>query len=85
MVDMSGGISPYTFFSTAAGPDTLDLYGPPQSALDLYADGSPVARSESAIANAVGSGGVPFLRRADVHAWVLMVAGAIMIHLHMES
>ena len=85
MVDRSNGIDPYMFFSTAAGPDALDLYGPPQGALDLYANGTPVAASESAIANAIGDTGVPFLRRPDVHSWLLLILGAIMIHLHMEA
>lgn len=77
--------NPYQFFSTAAGPDMLDLYGPPQNTLDMYANGSPVASSEAAIANAIGSGGAPFWARADVHALALMVLGAVMIHLHMEA
>jgi hypothetical protein len=77
--------NPYAFFSTAAGPDAQDLFGPPQNVLDTYADGSPVAASESAIANSIGSGGAPFWARADVHALILMVAGAVMIHLHMEA
>lgn len=85
MVDPSSGIDPYTFFSTAAGPDASDVYGPPQSALDLYADGSPVAGSESAIANNIGSGGGGFLMRADVHSLILLIAGAVMVHLHMEA
>lgn len=86
MVEMnSSGIDPYTFFSTAAGPDASDVYGPPQSALDLYADGSPVAGSESAIANAIGSGGAHIWQRPDVHALILLVAGAVMVHLHMEA
>lgn len=86
MVEMnSGGVDPYTFFSTAAGPDASDIYGPPQSALDLYADGSPVAASETAIANSIGSGGAPFFARADVHALILLVLGAVMVHLHMEA
>jgi len=85
MVDASSGIDPYTFFSTAAGPDASDIYGPPQSVLDVYADGSPVAGSESAIANSIGSGGAPFLRRPDVHALGLLILGAVMVHLHMEA
>lgn len=86
MVEMNGnGVDPYTFFSTAAGPDMSDVYGPPQSALDLYADGSPVAGSETAIANSIGSGGAPFWARGDVHALALMILGAVMVHLHMES
>lgn len=86
MVEMNGdGIDPYTFFSTAAGPDASDVYGPPQSALDLYADGSPVAASESAIANSIGSGGASFFMRSDVHALALLVLGAVMVHLHMEN
>lgn len=85
MVDASSGIDPYLFFSTAAGPDASDVYGPPQGTLDLYADGTPVASSESAIANSIGSGGAPFLMRGDVHALALMILGAVMIHLHMEA
>ena len=73
------------FFSTAAGPDAQDLYGPPQGVLDLYADGTPMAAAQTAIANSVGSGGAPFWARADVHALGLMVIGAAMIHFHMES
>lgn len=76
---------PVYFFSTAAGPDAQDLYGPPQSALDLYANGTPMASAQSAIANSVGSGGAPFWARADVHAFVLMLLGAAMVHWHMEA
>lgn len=86
MVEMNGnGVDPYLFFSTAAGPDASDVFGPPQGVLDLYADGSPVAASESAIANSVGSGGAPFFMRQDVHALALLVLGAVMVHLHMEA
>lgn len=86
MVEMNDGtVNPYLFFSTAAGPDASDIYGPPQSALDLYADGSPVAASESAIANNLGSGGGPFWMRGDVHALALLVLGAVMVHIHMEA
>jgi hypothetical protein len=79
---------PTLFFSTAAGPDAIDLYGPPQGTLDLYADGSPVAAAETAIANGVasqGSGAARFWQRPDVHALLLLVAGAAMVHVHMES
>lgn len=76
---------PMYFFSTAAGPDAQDLYGPPQGALDLYSDGTPMAAAQSAIANGVGSGGAPLWARADVHALLLMVVGAAMVHFHMES
>ena len=83
--DFSTG-NPALFFSTAAGPDASDIYGPPQGALDLYADGTPMAASASAIANSVeGSGGAPFFMRADVHALGLLVLGAVMVHLHMEA
>lgn len=85
MVDASSGIDPYLFFSTAAGPDASDVYGPPQSALDIYADGSPVAASESAIANSIGSGGASFFSRPDVHALAMLILGAVMIHLHQEA
>lgn len=77
--------NPMYFFSTAAGPDASDLYGPPQGALDLYSDGTPMAASQTAIANSVGSGGAPFWARADFHALLLMTVGAVMVHLHMES
>jgi hypothetical protein len=76
---------PMLFFSTAAGPDAMDLYGPPQSALDLYADGTPMDAAQTAIANTVGSGGAPWYARADVHALLLMCIGAAMIHFHMEA
>ena len=78
---------PYLFFSTAAGPDASDLYGPPQGALDLYADGSPIAASQSAIANSIGAGdgSAPWYARADMHALLLMFAGAAMVYLHMEA
>ena len=85
MIDPSSGIDPYLFFSTAAGPDAADVFGPPQNALDIYADGSPVAASESRIANAIGSGGAPFLARPDVHALAMLILGAVMVHLHMEA
>jgi hypothetical protein len=85
MVDPSGGLDPYLFFSTAAGPDASDVFGPPQGALDLYADGSPVAGSESRIANAIGGGGAPFFARPDVHALALLIIGSVMVHLHMEA
>jgi hypothetical protein len=77
---------PMLFFSTAAGPDAADLYGPPQSALDLYADGTPMAAAQTAIANSVGgSGGAPWYARADVHALALCIIGAVMVHYHLES
>lgn len=85
MINMHNGVNPYLFFSTAAGPDASDIFGPPQSALDLYADGSPVASSESAIANSIGSGGCPLWMRPDLHALGLLVLGAVMVHLHMEA
>lgn len=81
-----GNPDPMLFFSTAAGPDAMDLYGPPQGTLDLYSDGTPVAAAQTAIANAVGTGTTaPFWRRADVHALLLLVAGAAMVHAHMEA
>ena len=85
MIDASNGIDPYMFFSTAAGPDAADVFGPPQNVLDLYADGSPVAASESRIANSIGSGGAPFLARPDVHALGMLILGAVMVHLHMDA
>lgn len=85
MYDFAQG-DPGLFFSTAAGPDAMDLYGPPQGSLDLYADGTPIAASESAIANSVGGGGPRgFLSRPDVHGLALLVLGAVMVHLHMEA
>lgn len=84
---MSGlAADPDHFFSTAAGPNASDIYGPPQSALDLYANGAPVAAAESATANAMTGGGTcPVWKRPDVHAAILLIAGAVMIHLHREA
>lgn len=86
-IDMSGlAADPYQFFSTAAGPNEADIYGPPQNALDLYANGAPVSAAESATANAMtGGGGCPWWRRPDLHSVVLILAGALMIHLHREA
>ncbi len=82
--DMSA--DPMLFFSTAAGPDAQDLYGPSQSVLDVYANGAPMSAAQTAIANSVGgSGGAPWYARGDVHALAFMVVGAVMVHLHMES
>lgn len=84
MVDMNP--NPMYFFSTAAGPDASDLYGPPQSALDLYANGTPIASAQTAIANGIGNGGrTAFWMRPDVHGLILLVTGAAMVHLHMEA
>lgn len=86
MVEMNGnGVDPYLFFSTAAGPTMADMYGPPSSVLDNYADGTPVARSETAISNAIGGGGGRWFQRADVHALGMLLIGAVMVHLHMEN
>lgn len=84
MYDFEHG-DPALFFSTAAGPDAQDLFGPPQGSLDLYGDGTPLSAAEGAVANSVGSGGVPFWARPGVHALGLLVIGAIMVHRHMEA
>lgn len=84
MYDFEHG-DPGLFFSTAAGPDMQDLYGPPQGTLDVYADGSPMSAAESAVANSVGSGGAPLWARPGVHALLLLTVGAIMVHRHMEA
>lgn len=78
---------PYAFFSTAAGPDTSDLVGPPGGVLDVYPDGSPMAADQTGLANAVGSGGgLPALwKRKDVRALGTLVIGVVMLHLHMVS
>lgn len=85
--DMSGLVAdPDLFFSTAAGPNAIDIYGPTQSALDLYANGAPVSAAESATANAMtGGGGYCWWMRPDVHAVVLLLVGAVMVHLHKEA
>lgn len=83
---MDFNANPELFFSTAAGPDAQDLYGPPLGVLDLYGDGTPVAAAQTAIANSVGgSGGAPLWARADVHALLMLVVGAAMVHAHMEA
>ena len=85
--DFSGlAADPELFFSTAAGPNEADIYGPPQNALDLYANGEPVTASESAVANAMtGGGGYCWWKRPDIHAVILLIVGAVMIHLHKEA
>lgn len=83
MYDMNA--DPMMYFSTAAGPDAMDLYGPPQSTLDIYANGTPMAAAQTAVANSVGGGSAPFWKRPDVHGLILLVAGAAMVHLHMEA
>lgn len=84
------GSNPYAFFSTAAGPDTSDLYGPPMNVLDTYLDGTPVAQSEQYLQNAAPSGSGTFglrgfFARADVKAALVFAAGVTMLHLHMNS
>jgi len=81
---------PYNFFSTAAGPDSADLYGPPGNVLDVYGDGTPIAMSESVIANSpgngMGSGGISgILNRPDVRAFAVLALGLVMLHLHMNA
>lgn len=79
---------PYNFFSTAAGPDPSDLIGPPQNALDVYGDGSPMAayQAQAGADKAMGgAGGGSFLGRPDVKAFVLLVIGVFMLHAHMKA
>ena len=81
---------PYNFFATAAGPDASDLYGPPGNVLDVYGDGTPVAMSESMVANNPGSGSattgiVGFIMRPDVKAFIVLGLGLVMLHRHMEA
>ena len=72
--------NPNLYFSTAAGPDVSDLVGPPLGVLDVYGDGTPLARAQ-APSMAHGSGGsTPFYRRADVQSFAVLLLGAWMIH-----
>lgn len=80
--------NPYAFFDTAAGPDVSDIYGPPMNALDTFLDGSPVAMSEQYLQNQtpMGSGGMSsWLRRPDVHSFIVLAIGLTMLHLHMKA
>lgn len=82
------GVDPSLFFSTAAGPNAMDIYGPPSSSLDMYANGVPVTTSQSQIANGVGGGGssrLPFLGRRDVHGLLFLILGGVMLHLHSKA
>ena len=76
------GPNPYAFFGTAAGPDISDLAGPPGDILDTYVDGTPMEYASSALSNRSGGGPVhtSFLHRGDLHALILTVIGAWMIH-----
>lgn len=78
---------PYAFFSTAAGPDTSDLVGPPGAILDVYTDGSSIAASETGIANTVGAGGgLPsFWKRRDIRYLIVLAIGLWMLNRHMKS
>lgn len=83
------GADPGLYFSTAAGPNAMDIYGPPASSLDMYANGVPVSQAQSQIANGVGGGGLtsrlPFLARRDVHGLLFLVLGGVMLHLHAKG
>lgn len=78
---------PFTYFSTAAGPDSSDLFGPPGSILDTYGDGTPLAVDEAAISGA-GVGGAaptPFFLRADVVGLVAAVVGGFLVYKYLEA
>ncbi len=72
------------YFSTAAGPDVSEIFGPPGNVLDVYADGSPIAGAEQQIARGSGVTG-PFWRRHDVHALAALVVGIFLIHQYTEN
>jgi len=75
--------NPNLYFATAAGPDVSDLVGPPLGVLDVYGDGTPMARAASQQASAVGKGAggsTAFYKRADVQSFAILLLGAWMIH-----
>lgn len=84
--------NPWSFFDTAAGPDFADIYGPPQTVLDTFLDGTPVSMSEQYLQNqtpGVGSGGsggiYGLLARADVRSLITLAIGLTILHLHMKA
>lgn len=84
MIDRSGlSADPNMFFSTAAGPNAVDIFGPPSDVLDIWANGMPVSSAQQEAAN-IGTGGetCPIWRRRDVHSLLLMGLGAFMIWAH---
>lgn len=87
MIDRSGlGVNPNLFFSTAAGPNAVDIFGPPPDVLDIWANGIPVSGAQQDTANAgTGGGYCPPWRRRDVHAVMLLFLGGLMIWLHNRS
>jgi hypothetical protein len=84
-IDRSGlQVNPNLFFSTAAGPNAVDIYGPPPDVLDIWSNGVPVASSQEATAN-MGGGIADFCppwRRRDVHGLMFLLIGGFMIWLH---
>jgi len=78
-VAINYGADAARYFSTAAGPDVSEIYGPPGNVLDVYADGSPIAGAEQQIAQGGGARG-PFWMRQDVHALAALVVGIFLIH-----
>lgn len=85
-LDRSGlSANPNLFFSTAAGPNAADIYGPPAEVLDIWSNGIPVSASQEASANntmGAGSGTCPIWQRRDVHALALIFLGSFAIWLH---
>lgn len=82
--------NPGMYFSTMAGPAEDDIFGPPSSSLDVYGDGTPILRSEQAVANDTGAGLRAFRhshwwQRGDVHALVLTILGYWMIKRHLAD
>lgn len=89
MIDQSSlAADPAMFFSTAAGPNAIDIYGPPAGVLDMYSNGVPVSQAQSQMAQGLGDGGVaktPLLARRDVHAAFFLLLGLWMLHAHARA
>lgn len=84
MLDRSGlSVNPNLFFSTAAGPNASDIYGPPPDVLDIWANGMPVSAAQENVSN-MGGGliGCPWYMRRDMHSLLFIGVGAFMIWLH---
>lgn len=79
---------PLAYFTTAAGPDSQDLYGPPGGLLDVYGDGTPLAQAESVVSHAgtgTGGGGVPWWQRADVVGFAMLVGGSFLVWRYLRA
>lgn len=77
---------PVTYFDTASGPQTTDIYGPPFDVLDTYTDGTPLAEAQSSVASAVGGGKhTSFLHRGDVQSLAGLILGVVMLHAYLQA